>query len=278
MDEVNANQPSNPSQPLKRKARRSLRCIQRCSCEACPACNVRSTVLSAVQDDRIIQATPKKRSKSAHTNLSNLTKFAPYQGFKLHKIAERIQAFEAMPNKAYGFFVHATGSDRPAKEGFKLDFVKHGRRYGQGVYLTLPTPNNLKFARHYGPKLVLALAVWSSTDVLDEHKPQWVPSRDYLLQHQDVIVPPNGALFTTKPGSTFIEAVFPPMQVIPLNVLPCDLPDTLVAQIPLTWLELLKFLNLDLGVFQTSYSVSSNHVKALHQQQLQHLQQLQKAV
>ena len=115
MDEANANQPSNPSKPLKRKARHSLRCIQRCSCETCPACNVRSTVLSAVQDDRIIQATPKKRSKSAHTNLSNLTKLAHYQGFELREIVERTQGFGGMANKAYGFFVHATDSDPPRR-------------------------------------------------------------------------------------------------------------------------------------------------------------------
>ena len=160
-----------------------------------------------------------------------------------------------------GLFVHATDSDVPAKKGFRLDFVRHARRYGRGVYLTLPTRRNLAYVQRYGKKLVLCLVVWqASPDTLDDHKPQWMPSTDELALN-DSFADFHGALFATKPGSVFLEVVVQnAAQVIPLNIMPSDIPADVVANVCIAWRELLEPLNV--GTWNLPYEIGRTHLLA----------------
>ena len=242
-----------PSDSRKRKLWEALGDIQACCCDACPACRVRNVVLTKAETTETTK-TPTETLTKSRTKT-----WRSYQGFTRRKIVSSLDALEAMPSKTCGLFVHATDSDEPAKKGFRLDVVKHGRRYGQGVYLTLPTRRNLECARRYGKKLVLALVVWSSPNALDEHKPQWVPSAD-ALQRNDLGIAPHGVMFATKPGSLFIEVVVPNAeQVIPLNILPSRVPHEVVAEVTTAWREFFKPLGM---VYHDPYTHSYNHVLA----------------
>ena len=184
-----------------------------------------------------------------------------YQGFTSRKLVAALSQLEGLSRKKVGLFVHATDSELPAKKGFRLDFVKHARRYGRGVYLTLPTPRNLAYARRYGEKLVLCLVVWqASPDYLDDHKPQWLPSTDELVLNES-IADFHGALFTTKPGSVFLEVVVPnAAQVIPLNIMPSDIPAGVVANVCIAWRQLLEPLNV--GRWNLPYEIGRTHLFA----------------
>ena len=245
-----------PSDSRKRKLWETLGDIQACCCDACPACRVRNVVLTKAETTETTETT---KTPTETLTKSRIKTWRSYQGFTRRKIVASLDALEAMPSKTCGLFVHATDSDEPAKKGFRLDVVKHGRRYGQGVYLTLPTRRNLECARRYGKKLVLALVVWSSPNALDEHKPQWVPSAD-ALQRNDLGIAPHGVMFATKPGSLFIEVVVPNTeQVIPLNILPSRVPHEVVAEVTTAWREFFKPLGM---VYHDPYTHSYNHVLA----------------
>jgi hypothetical protein len=95
---------------------------------------------------------------------------------------------------------------------------------------------------------------------LEDHKPQWMPSTDELALNES-FADSHGALFATKPGSAFLEVVVPnAAQVIPLNIMPSDIPADAVANVCIAWRELLEPLNV--GHWNLPYEIGRTHLLA----------------